>query len=329
MASPHPTRRAIWASGEGVDEGVMSQASARAGRYERTVSRLRWHVNRSPAARLIKWARRAADRRQVALRRRLARGIAVDPRICACADLLTRDGFARVDDVCEEAALAALSAAGEAKLARAAAAAQRQVNTHKSFWTRLLDEDFQDGRLPTDNPFLRFALQEAVIAVVARALGELPRLDTVQLTLSATDNRQLAYSQLWHKDYDDVRTIKLFAYLTDVKDAADGPFTYLPGPLSDRFGFSLRSHRGDAEVLDKLTHTEPSAVIAPRLAAFVVETSRCLHMGSRTAPGRSRLLYTATYITIPRLYPEPPPRFRLLGNESELTRAVLSVRLAL
>ena len=307
----------------------MSQTRARAGRYAGTVSRLRWHVNRSPAARLIKSVRRAADRRQVALRRRLARELAVDPRIRACADLLTREGFARVDEVCEAAALAALSAASEAKLARAAEAAKRQTNTHKSFWARLLDEDFQDGRLPTDNPFLRFALQPAIIAVVARALGELPRLDTVQLTLSATENRELAYSQLWHKDYDDVRTIKLFAYLTDVKDAADGPFTYLPGPLSDRFGFSLRSHRGDAEVFGKLAQAAPKAVIAPRLTAFVVETSRCLHMGSRTAPGRSRLLYTATYITIPRLYPEPPPRFRLLGNESELTRAVLSGRLAL
>jgi hypothetical protein len=170
MASLDPTSRAHFGSCKPVDERVMSQTSARAGRCASTVSRLRWHVNRSPAARLIKRVRRSTDRRQVALRRRLAREFAVDPRICWYADLLTRDGFARVDDVCEGAALAALSAAGEAKLVRAAEAAKRRANTHK-----------------------------------------------------------------------------------------------------------LRSHRGDVEVLGKLAEREPRAVIAPRLTAFVVETSRSQH----------------------------------------------------
>ena len=115
----------------------------------------------------------------------------------------------------------------------------------------------------------------------------------------------------------------MFVYLTDVTSAADGPFTFIAGPISDRFGFSLRSHRGDTDILDKLEPDATTAVVAPRLTTFLVETSRCLHMGSRTAPGHARLLYTATYITIPRLYPEPPPRFRLVGDETELTRAVL------
>src|ERR1700704_6560114 len=75
--------------------------------------------------------------------------------------------------------------------------------------------------------------------------------------------------------------VKMFVYLTDVESEADGPFTFLPGQVSDRFGFSLRSHRGDSEVVGKLSPNEPRAVIAPRLTAFMVETSRCLHMGSR------------------------------------------------
>jgi hypothetical protein len=196
--------------------------------------------------------------------------------------------------------------------------------TRKAFWTRLLDEDMRDGTLPTDNAFVHFALQPAVIAVLARTLGELPQLDYVLLALSRTEETKLAHSQLWHRDHDDVRTIKMFVYLTDVASAADGPFTFIAGPISDRFGFSLRSHRGDADILDKLEPDAAKAVVAPRLTTFLVETSRCLHMGSRTAPGHSRLLYTASYITIPRLYPEPPPRFRLVGGETEITRAVLS-----
>jgi hypothetical protein len=297
--------------------------------YAQALARVRWHVNRSPAAHLIKWARRTADRRQVAARRALARSLSIDARTVEKALALASDGYVQVGDVCDAAALAALSEAGRAKLGRAADAAKRQLSTHKGFWTRLLDEDYRDGRLPTDNPFMRFALQPAIVAILARRLGELPRLDGVQLTLSQTASSQLSYSQLWHRDYDDVRTIKLFSYLTDVNDAGDGPFTFLPGPVSDRFGFSLKSHREDREVLQRLNGEKPTAVIAPRLTSFLVETSRCLHMGSRTAPGHSRLLYTATYITVPRLYPEPPMRFSLRGDESEVTRAVVSARLTL
>lgn len=159
--------------------------------------------------------------------------------------------------------------------------------------------------------------------------GEVPLLDYVLLTLSHSNYQDLSYSQLWHRDHDDVRTIKLFVYLTDVQSESDGPFTFLPGPVSDRFGFSLRSHRRDDEILPKVRAGEVRTVIAPRLTTFMVETSRCLHMGSRTAPGHSRLLYTATYITVPRLFPEPPPRFRLSGLETELERCVLSACLSL
>lgn len=306
----------------------MAMATSRPHTQSITIARIRWHVNRSPAANVIKWVRRRANQRQVEARRRLASTLGIDPRIESCAASLGRDGYVVVNDILDPQALDALSAAGDAKLARADEAARHQSSSNKTFWTRLLDEDFQGGQLPTSNPFLRFALQPSVIGVIAKTLGELPQLDTVLLTLSRTESQKLSYSQLWHRDHDDVRTIKMFTYLTDVKDEADGPFTFLPGPVSDRFGFSLRSHRGDEELARKLKPDEPKAIVARRLTTFMVETSRCLHMGSRTAPGHSRLLYTASYITIPRLYPEPPTRYRLLGDESELTRAVLSPRLA-
>lgn len=294
-----------------------------------TFRRLLWHVNRSPAAHAIKWVLRRAASRQVEARHMLAQALPLDPKLDAIAAALARDGYTFLDEVMNREALGALSVAGEAKIARADEAARQQATTHKAFWTRLLDEDMEQDTLPSDNPFVRFALQPAVIGILARALGELPQLDYVLLTLSRSGDPELSYSQLWHRDYDDVRTVKLFVYLTDVKDEADGPFTFLPGPVSDRFGFSLRSHRRDDEVLPKIRPEEVKVMVAPRLTTFMVETSRCLHMGSRTVPGHSRLLYTATFITVPRLFPEPPPRFRLTGAENDLVRAVLSPRLPL
>ena len=60
-----------------------------------------------------------------------------------------------------------------------------------------------------------------------------------------------------------------------------------------------------------------------RATVFMIETSRCLHMGSRMAPGHHRLLYTATYIQPPRIYPEPPARFRAVGPLNEIERTAM------
>lgn len=257
-------------------------------------------------------------------RRHLATQLATPAKVDELAAKLEADGYVILNDIVDPQALDALYQAGTAKLARADQAARQQILSHKDFWTRLLDEDMENGTLPTDNPFVRYALQPAFLGVLARALGELPQLDYVLLTLSKSTGNALAYSQLWHRDHDDVRTIKLFAYLTDVADEADGPFTFIPGPASDRFGFSLRSHREDDAILKRVQPSEIKSMIAPKLTTFMVETSRCLHMGSRLAPGHSRLLYTATFITVPRLYPEPPSRFRFSGRETPLEQCVLT-----
>jgi len=64
--------------------------------------------------------------------------------------------------------------------------------------------------------------------------------------------------------------------------------------------------------------------MAPRLTEFMVNTSRCLHMGGRVAPGQERLLYTTTCFSLPRFYPEPTSRFILRGDETPLMRALLT-----
>jgi hypothetical protein len=286
--------------------------------------RLLWHVNRSPVAPAIKTVLRARHRGAVGERRRLLSELRADPRTLEAGAALARDGHASFDSIVDPAVLTALDEAGRAKLARADDAQRAQQSGHKAFWTRLLDEDKLDGRLPTDNPFVRFALQPNVLAAVGRALGELPQLDDVLLTLSRPTDAPLSYSQLWHLDHDDVRTIKVFVYLTDVADLGDGPFTFLPGPASDRFGFSVKSHRRDDAILRRARPEEIVSVTAPRLSTFAVETSRCLHMGSRVKPGHSRLLYTASYISVPRLFPEPPLRFATTGTEDAPTRCVLT-----
>ena len=79
----------------------------------------------------------------------------------------------------------------------------------------------------------------------------------------------------------------------------------------------------DDKVFAKIDRSAVREIVAPRLSSFIVNTARCLHMGSRILSDRTRLLYTATYIQPPRIFPEPPLRFRAAGALSEIERAVM------
>lgn len=283
-----------------------------------------WHLNRTPAAKIIKLVRRLMAANSVANRRQLAAALVSTPAETGLAEQINREGYAIVTEAIDPTALQQLDAAASGLHERAHSRAVKQESGHKDFWTRLLDEEMQNGKLSTDNPFAAFALQPAVLSILSRVYGELPQLDYVLLTLSRDTGKELSFSQLWHRDHDDTRVIKLFVYLTEVASLDDGPLTFIPGPASDRFGFSLHSQTPDSVVVSRVAPIEVQSLVRPKLTVFMVETSRCLHMGSRLSPGHERLLYTATFISVPRLFPEPLPRFNLTGRESEAVRCVLS-----
>ena len=96
-----------------------------------------------------------------------------------------------------------------------------------------------------------------------------------------------------------------------------------PAGPSKAFRNTLKSHMSDAQVFAKTGPDAVKEMIAPRLSCFIVNTARCLHMGSRIQSDHNRLLYTATYIQQPRIYPEPPARFRAAGALTDLERTVM------
>jgi hypothetical protein len=284
-----------------------------------------WHANRTPAARVIKAAVSLAHRADKMARAQAARAHDSDAVAAARATELEAKGHCMVSDLADPGLLSELERDSLGRVERAEQARAAQKETHKAFWVRLLDDAMVEGALDCDNVFVRFALQPRVVAVLAHLLGELPRLTDVLLTYSTPSDEALSYSQLWHRDYDDVRTVKLFAYLTDVTGVADGPFTFLPGPQSDRVGFSVRSHLADEAFFSRARPDAVQQVRAPRRSVFLCETSRCYHMGSRVADGHARLMYTATFISSPNVYPEGPPRFRATRPLSAAERLLLGL----
>ena len=274
----------------------------------------------------MKAAQTFKHRDELARRARIAGDLKVDEQVVSLAEELNEQGFARLDAIVDRGYLQGMADAALAKLAlgdRTFAKAPTGTSA-KAFWSRLLDDELVEGRLPAESPHARFALQPRVLAFLTQAMGGLPQLDYVLLTLSLPSNTPLAQSQLWHRDHDDTRTIKVFAYLTDVTSDDDGPFTFVPGPMSDKIGFTLHSHLPDDEAFRRIPRSAAQSMIAPALSVFAVETSRCLHMGSRVAPDHRRLLYTATYTTFPKLDGTPPQGFVLNGSENSVERAVLA-----
>lgn len=225
-----------------------------------------WRLSRTPLSPLIKTIKRAGVRDDIRRRRQLAQTFAVSADETRLAAEIDRNGYCVISEVVDAGVLQALSEAAGAKYERGKNRVLAQESVHKDYWTRLLDEDRAGGTLPTDNPFVAFALQPAVLSILAKTYGELPFLDDVLLLLSRDTGKHLSLSQLWHRDYDDLRTIKVYVYLTDVHEAADGPFTFLPGPVSDRFGFSLRSRHADEAIEAKLRPGEMKVMVAPRLS---------------------------------------------------------------
>jgi hypothetical protein len=184
--------------------------------------------------------------------------------------------------------------------------AERQSERRKDFWTYVADTTVTGSELPGDHIMVRFALQEQILRIISRYFGEAPFLNYVLLTHSKHVDAPPKMSQLWHRDYDDTRVVKLFVYLSDVEDLHSGPFTFFPRQASAaiRSPFFLR-HLSDDVVFGQVPAVRAVAMTAPKGSAFLVDTGNCYHMGSRLAPGHSRLLYTALYTSVPRYFPGP------------------------
>ena len=286
--------------------------------------RLLWHVNRTDLGWVTKAALTGLQRGARARRIELLKTLPVAPEWSEASRQLDEQGYIDVSSLVDQRLAEAIAEVAQSKVGRLDELVAKQQLGHKSFWVSLLDEDLVDGAFATDHPFVRYALQPGILRILGNFMQELPQLSDVLLTLSRpTENKQLSYSQLWHLDHDDKRVCKLFIYLTDVRDTADGPLTFIPAPSSKSFRNTLKSHMNDERVFSRVDRSAVKEIIAPRLSSFIVNTARCLHMGSRISSDRTRLLYTATYIQPPRMYPEPPARFRASGPLSEVDRAVM------
>jgi hypothetical protein len=79
----------------------------------------------------------------------------------------------------------------------------------------------------SDSPLLRVALDKKLLEIVSLYLGMWPRLNAIAAWLNFPSADEPKQSQLWHRDPEDLKIIKVFIYLVDV-DENRGPFCYIP-----------------------------------------------------------------------------------------------------
>ncbi len=145
--------------------------------------------------------------------------------------------------------------------------------------------------LSSESPLGRLALHPSVVATATAHLGMVPVLAGVTVLRSPYVAGPHSGSQLFHSDWEDVTQLKLFVHCSDVT-SIHGPLTALRGGSSTRVKEALHYRyggegfrRGDDEVLALVEPDEVHAFEGPPGTAVFVDTSACLHYGSRLAQG--------------------------------------------
>ena len=153
-----------------------------------------------------------------------------------------------------------------------------------------------------------FALSDPLLRLVTNYLGTIPHLNRIDLLYSVNHGGEEAISsQIYHLDPEGTRQAKLFMNLRQV-GPDEGPFTFIPASETTRIVNTIRTQRpADVEMAAGryLDHELAAvggleraiSVAGPPGSAALVDTSRCLHFGSRVKPGTYRLCLYVQYCT--------------------------------
>lgn len=182
---------------------------------------------------------------------------------------------------------------------------QAKFLSRKSSYLRYLLNDEDLRRNPE---LVDFALADTTLGAATRYLGMVPYLSRVDLMYSLSrgveDNIS---SQLFHLDHEGLTQVKFFINIVDVGEP-EGPFTFLPADATSRVIADIRRLRrrqgsGDVESRRYLDEEVTAAGAAgsvvtlagPAGSGVAIDTSRCLHLGSRVQPGTFRLVLYLQY----------------------------------
>lgn len=164
--------------------------------------------------------------------------------------------------------------------------------------------------LDLENPFIRLALSEKILAIAGAYLGIAPKFSgfSLQSTLLVPSGSAPRLSQRWHRDPDDKKLIKVFLYLSDVEDEGAGPFSYIRG---SQFGGRWReiypqcppvgSYPPDGAV-ERIIPPEDRKPCLGKAGTLIFCDTSGLHRGGFSTTTK-RLIFVATFVSNASLFP--------------------------
>lgn len=212
----------------------------------------------------------------------------------AWRDFIPPDQGFRVTDASELPGVDEVVAAGRAAVDRYEQRLAEMERPVKTFFANILTAD----DLTKFPALMDFALSPPLVEAATGYLGMLPRLNGIGVYVSPANDSQVR-SQLYHVDYADFAQVKCFVNINDV-GAENGPFTFIAADRSHEIRVANGHGYRSSNLPDaRIGNAEPRTLTGPAGTTGLVDTSNCLHFGSRVRCGR-RVVFMCQYTTWPR-----------------------------
>lgn len=178
-----------------------------------------------------------------------------------------------------------------------------------------------------DSPLVRLALDPNLLEIASGYFGLWPRLAAIYAWLNFPSGAAPQASQLWHRDPEDLKLLKVFLYLNDV-DEDTGPFCYIPRsqPFGEYAGANP-PHKDRKRVLDEemnpVLPPEKQMVCTGPADTMILADTVGFHRGGNPR-AKNRLMLTFTYTSA---WPNKRS-FRLEGTPNWSPSAMQAMALA-
>lgn len=162
-----------------------------------------------------------------------------------------------------------------------------RLNGHP-FVNLVVAEDFR-----VDHPLMQFAFSPQVLDVADDYFHGHFRFFSIQVLYSWPTNRPPTESQLWHRDYDDSRTLHCITYLDDLTTVGGGPFVFVDKGDARRIKRSPIVRRiGDDRFERELGSGQVRTFFGKAGESVWVDSAACYHYGSRCTQPRLAMFVT-------------------------------------
>lgn len=153
---------------------------------------------------------------------------------------------------------------------------------------------------------IRFMVSRTVLDSATAYLGTVPRLVGARLCWSPP-NETARSSQLFHFDFEDLQQLKLFINIFETTEE-QGPLTFIPAEVSEHVQKSIRraSRVSDERIYEAGARNREVKLVGPAGSGAFLDTSRCLHYGSRFNK-RDRLVLIIQFLNIHTSYQSTAP----------------------